>query len=124
MQQPEQQRLEPQTLQTKQASATARTRQAFPMEPNPHVAQNQCQGDEEKSHHRVARAGFDACLVQLAVTGLDAEAGAIRVFHPTGRAWLDSPVGIDPGKTSAVFPFAATVATMQPDRDGSCFIAG
>jgi len=49
MQQPQQHRFEAHSLQAESPSAAARRRQMFPMEPNPHVAQKQRQGDEENA---------------------------------------------------------------------------
>ena len=70
------------------------------MQPDPDVAQDQRHGDEEKPHHRIARAGLDAGLVQLPVARFDAEAAAVGVFDPAGCARLDAPVGVDPSLAS------------------------
>src|SRR5437667_6773082 len=96
MQEPQQHCLEAQTLQAKPATASARTRQNLPVQPHPHIAQDKSQGHEEEPHPGIARAGLDACLVQLPIARLDAESLSIGVRHPTPRTRLDSPVRIDP----------------------------
>src|SRR5579862_2434320 len=107
MQEPQQHRFESQALQANLATAPARSRQNLPVEPYPHVAQDQCQGNEEKPHLGVACTGLDACLVQLPITRLDAETLPIGVGHPACRTRLDSPIRINPSVTSMLLPRSA-----------------
>src|SRR5271166_4825345 len=110
MLQPQQQRLETQTLQAKQAATSPWARQALPMKPHPYIAQDQRQRHIEQPDGWVARAGGDARLMQLAKAALDAESLAISVGHPTRRIRLQAPVGINPGHSSSLSSLATQVA--------------
>src|SRR5260221_10858883 len=123
MQEPQQHCFESQTLRTNPASAPARTRQDFPVQPYPHVTQNQCQGDEEKSYPGIARASLDASFVQLPITRLDAEPLSVGVGYPARRSRLDSPKCVDPRVTSLLLPRSAVVAAKHADRHGRFFLS-
>src|ERR1017187_4851624 len=124
MQQPQQHRFETHSLRSQKASSTPRRRQAFPMEPNPYIAQDQRQGDEEELHRRIARTRLDARLVQLPITRFDAEATSIGIFYPFCRTRLEAPVGVNPSVAAAPFPFAPVVAAVHADRHGRLGFAG
>src|SRR5437899_94489 len=116
MQKPDQQGFETQPLQVKPARSAARTGENLPVIPDPHIAQNQRDGDKQKTQQRIARAGADAGLVHLPIAGFDAKARAVGVGQPAQAEGLKSPVGIHPGKTAVAFPLPAIVAAIHTDR--------
>src|SRR5438874_1819695 len=65
------------------------------MKPNPNIAQDQCDGDEQQPADRIARAGVNQALMQLAVAGLDAEPAAIVVADPARRRRSKAPIRVD-----------------------------
>ena len=55
------------------------------MNPDPHIAQNERDCDEEQSQARIARAGVNSSLPMLAIAGFDAKAFAISFADVRGR---------------------------------------
>jgi len=56
------------------------------MNPYPNVPQDECQGDKEQSHVRIARAGVNPPLSPLAIARFDAEPLAMTFADVGGRA--------------------------------------
>ena len=78
------------------------------VEPDPHIAQQKPNHDEQQPQMGIASAGEDSCLTPLAVTGLNAEPCAVGVPNVLWRP-VDAPSSsascVDaPGRSAITFP--------------------
>src|SRR5262249_402341 len=83
---------------------------------HPDVAKQQRQADKEQPHQRIAGARAYACLVQLSVTGLDAEAATIGLPNPLRRRGAHPPTGINPALRTTRFPSATLLPAPTVDH--------
>ena len=89
------------------------------MNPNPHIAEDQRHGHKEQPQVRIARAGVDAGLPHLAITGFDAEPFAITFADFGGRA-AHAPGGEKQLLTFLFAVFAVPItAIAHADRESS-----
>src|SRR5271166_1552255 len=95
------------------------------MQPNPHVAQDQGHTHVQQAQQRITRAGPDACLLHLPVTGLDAKPTPVGFLDPLVRSWLQpASVGVYQGLASVLAPFPPWVAALDTDSErGSLSLA-
>ncbi len=90
MNDPVEQTFEAQTFQTQRELLVRAVGQTGLVQPDPQVAKDQSQPHEQQSQVRLSRAGHDAGLPHLTVTGLDAEAQAV-VFADRCRSSRHTP---------------------------------
>ncbi len=94
MNKPYQQGGEAQRVKIELAPATARGRQAVPMDPDPDSAQESGDADKQHPQQGIAGGGFNPGLMERAVTGLDAKALPVDLVHPVGRRGGHAPAGM------------------------------
>src|SRR6476646_7264568 len=99
-----QQRFQRQKLQTQQTTPTTLARQHRPVQPHPHVTQQQRYRHQEQTNPRIPRTRPRTALVHLTVARLDAKTLTIQVAHLTRMIRTPAPIGVHQ-------PLAAFLAT-------------
>src|SRR5690606_33726268 len=89
--QPHQQATQTQRLWTQSQRPAPRLRHHFRMQPYPGITQDQGHRDKQQPQSRMATAGANAGLMQLAIRRLNPETPAIGGAYPTQGAMTHAP---------------------------------
>ena len=112
--QPHQHLTKTQLSQVQPPTATPTMRQHLPMQPHPHVPQDQRYSYLQQTQQRIPRTRPNPCLVHLTVTRLDGKPTPVRLLHPRIRRRTQRPSeGIHQRLTTMTATLATTVATLD-----------